>query len=992
MEGLFTIKDYKNIYLQREYSRISKYILNEQGHIERCYNEGLVTVNERNQYLKSLSEMIRIMNNNYNTNMMDICDDEDEEVELLNDIMPMKILKKNIIDQPMCNEIIQYNSICKIIGTENTLVSKKEYLKDIIFEPFKNTLDEIIKIGSKIGFNSLYDAMALIVGEEFNKVYSPDNMSQIDIYNKIFIPLSYSIENVKNSNKQIYFTKKYNPNYEMLIDNYTELHINKINDDDNKIVFEGYFNYDCLNIINRTSQICYSFIYQKKKQLEETLASINSPNEKFKKIYIKNLSIGDILSLNEDDFTNQFEEDVTRYAHLTKLSFINLMKEFTKDTEDMITNFRNMFKIIKLLLMGSDDNINIAGLLFGLTKDKKIATESISNLIYKNLNFVSQIKLRKTSINIKNELDKIKLITIDDIDLKKQIITCKNMPPAVKKVAMEKIEEMKTSSNEYYKQMLYVKTLINFPWPKLASPDDEKPALKSQDMKKNKKILEDTIETLNKKVYGHTECKNQIQEIIGQWISNPKSSGGAIGLVGPPGVGKTLIAKGIGDALKIPCVQITLGGQNDGELLYGHGYTYSAAQPGMIVKKMIEAGQSRCVMYFDELDKTCKKNDSNEIFNILIHLIDSNTNSEFQDRFFQELSFPLNEVIFVFSYNDSSLLDPILRDRIKEIEIGPYTLIDKIKIAKNFLIKEACTNIGTDSSIIKIADDDIEYIVEEYTSEAGVRSLKRKIESILLKLNIDRIYQRYIFEKRKIDSDDENNQIIIDRVNIKRYLNKPNISIRKIHSDNSIGIVNGLYATSAGGGGILPIHIYGNYIGSDKKFILKMTGSQGKVMKESVTYSFITAIHQVKKKIRDSFIKDFPYGLHIHTPSGSTPKDGPSAGCAFTTAYISQILQKKVKCNIAMTGEIEPTGKITGIGGLPYKLIGAKKAGVTTVFIPKENEDDLNKIKEENTSLICNDFQVIIVEHISEILAQVLLEDNGQCIDPKKYLEFIKLD
>ncbi|AYV78735.1 MAG: ATP-dependent Lon protease [Edafosvirus sp.] len=992
MTGIFSIKDYKNIYLQREYSRFSKCILHQQGHIERCYNEGLITINERNQYLKSLSEMIRIMNNSYNSYMMDICDDHDPQV--LQDIMPVTILKSKTIDATLCNEIIQYNSICKIIGTENLLVNKKENISEILFEPFQNILDEMFKMGAKIGFNTIYDAISIIIGEEFGKVYSSDQMSQLEIYNKIFIPLSYSIQNINNTNninKQIFFVKKYNPSYEILIDNYAELHINKINSNHQEIVFEGYFNYDCLNIINRTSQICYGFIYQKKKQLEETLASLKCTNEKFKKIYIKNLSIGDIVSLDNDEFSKQFEEDITRYTHLTKLSFINLMKEFTKDTENIIINFKNIFQIIKLLLMGSDDNINIAGLLFGLTKDKKIATESIANLIYKNLNFISQIKLRKTSINIKNELEKIKLITVDDVDLKKQIITCKNMPPAVKKVAMDKVEEMKTSSNEYYKQMLYVKTLINFPWPSLTNDEIITISGKTEDMIKGKKFLEDALETLNRKVYGHGECKNEIQEIIGQWLSNPKSSGGAIGLVGPPGVGKTLIAKGIGDALKIPCVQITLGGQNDGELLYGHGYTYSAAQPGMVIKKMIEAGQSRCVMYFDELDKTCKKHDSNEIFNILIHLIDPNTNSEFQDRFFQEITFPLNEVIFVFSYNDSSLLDPILKDRIKEIEIKPYTLQDKVSIAKKFLIKEACTNIGIDSNSIKISDDNIEYIIDQYTSEAGVRSLKRKIESILLKLNIDRIYQRHIFEKRIIDDEDDNdnkNQITIDRADIIRYLDKPNISIRKIHPYNSIGIVNGMYATSTGGGGILPIHIYGNYIGSDKKFILKMTGSQGKVMKESVTYSFITAIHQVKKEIRDSFIKEYPYGLHIHTPSGSTPKDGPSAGCAFTTAYISKILKKKVKCNIAMTGEIEPTGKITAIGGLPYKLVGAKKAGVNIVYIPKENEDDLIKIKEENSTLICDDFKVVIVEHISEILGQVLLEDNGHCIDPKKYLEF----
>ena len=220
--------------------------------------------------------------------------------------------------------------------------------------------------------------------------------------------------------------------------------------------------------------------------------------------------------------------------------------------------------------MGSEENINVAGLLFGLTKDKKNGSEFVSNIIYKNLNHISQIKLRKAPINIKNEVDKIKSITIDDIDIKTQVAMAKNMPVTVKRSCLEKIEEMKSSNNEYHKQLLYVKTLLNYPWPS----DEENVMFEDigKDLNKSKD-LNNIYSKLDEKVYGHKNCKDTIQQIIAKWLVNPKSSGSAIGLVGPPGVGKTLIAKGLGDALGI-FVQIALGGQNDGELLHGHGYTY----------------------------------------------------------------------------------------------------------------------------------------------------------------------------------------------------------------------------------------------------------------------------------------------------------------------------------------------------------------------------------------------------------------------------------
>jgi endopeptidase La len=544
------------------------------------------------------------------------------------------------------------------------------------------------------------------------------------------------------------------------------------------------------------------------------------------------------------------------------------------------------------------------------------------------------------------------------------------MPISTRRAAIEKIEEMKSSNNEYSKQLLYVRTLLNYPWP--SPSDDTFFKDMGRDQNKSKEFLDGVIKKLDDNVYGHQECKETVKELIGKWITNPTSAGTALGLVGPPGVGKTLIAKAIGQALDIPFVQITLGGQNDGELLHGHGYTYSGAQPGMVVKKMIEAGNSRAIMYFDELDKACKKHDSNEIYSILIHMIDPNTNTEFQDRFFQEVTFPLNKVLFIFSYNDSSLVDNILMDRMKEIEVKPFKLQDKKVILSKFLLKEMAELVGFEPGSITIADKDIEYLIDQYTHEAGVRELKRKLEKIFLKLNIDRIYRNNAFAKVKNVT--AKKPIKLDQEMIKRYLGKEHVDIQKIHEEDIVGVISGLYATETGKGGVLPIQIFPSYSACDDKFTLKLTGNQKCVMRESVISAFTTAVHHVKEEIRTEFIANNPHGLHIHTPSAAVPKDGPSAGSAFTTAFVSRILNKKIRHDIAMTGEIELTGKITKIGGLQYKLNGAKRAGVKLVLVPNENREDVENIRKEYPDLFEGDFEVKIVEHISEVLALSLVD------------------
>jgi ATP-dependent Lon protease len=311
-------------------------------------------------------------------------------------------------------------------------------------------------------------------------------------------------------------------------------------------------------------------------------------------------------------------------------------------------------------------------------------------------------------------------------------------------------------------------------------------------------------------------------------------------------------------------------------------------------------------------------------------------------------------------------------DRIKEIDVKPFKLDDKKHIVKQFIINEMCEQVNFEKDSVIIKDEDIEFIIDKYTYEPGVRDIKRKIEKLFLKLNIDRIYKENIFKKAIKPTKD--NPITLDKNTIEKYLGKHNMDIQYVHEEDQVGVINGLFATDSGYGGILPIQVYNNYTGGDDKFALKLTGSQRRVMRESVISAFTTAINIVNDDKRNEYIEQNPGGYHIHCTNTATPKDGPSAGSAFATAFVSRLLNKKIKHNIAMTGEIELTGRVTKIGGLQYKLTGAKKAGVKLVLVSKENKEDLENIKKEYKDLFEDDFNVILVDDLREILEHVLVD------------------
>lgn len=804
---------------------------------------------------------------------------------------------------------------------------------------------EILNICKDIGFPSITDCLQLLIGLDFMEYFTDEENELIEYYNNNFIPNNYRILKT-NLQTNIYF-KDITPFNEFLLDKSIKMYIkNPIRNE--YICMVGYFKKDNTNLLKK---IC---------PLSEIETHID---RNFKNQYLDIIRTKDLLLYSSEQIKEKLEVDYKLYQKIVKMSYFDLLQEFTKNKDD-IECLIYMISILKFLLFGKKNSINIAYLLFELIRYEHIQEIPIIDILSEHLHISLWDKLITNEVSIQKQVSMIKNINVDDTDFEKQIVLAQHMPLHIKNRLITILSEIDKTNTEYHKYMLYVRTLLRFPWPDTCSD------IFFDKIKTNKDIISEIRNVKNKLdslVYGHDESKTLIQEQVCKWFSSPTSKGKAIGFVGPPGVGKTLLAKSIGISLDIPFVQITLGGQHDGDLLHGHGFTYSSAQPGLIVKKMIEAGNSRCIMFFDELDKAAAKHDSNEIFDILIHLTDPTTNSEFQDNFFQDITFPLDKVIFIFSYNDSSLIDPTLMNRIEEISVSGFSEKEKIIIIRKFIIPEMTDMVNLKKNI-EVDDQVLKYIISEYTNDIGVRGLKRVFEKIFLNLNMDKLNKRNLFSKRvsKITITDE----LVDL-----YLTGKKHKSRKIISQNHIGIINGLFATNMGVGGILPIQMKKNHIPNQNTKLI-ITGNQGKIMTESVHLAYNIAYDimlEYNPELEDKFNEYYINGIHIHIPDGSSPKEGPSAGLAFVVCFYSLMTGREIKQTVSLSGEIELDHTIHAIGGLQEKLYGAKKAGIHEVLICSENKKDLDELIEKDDTLIDTYFKVSIVNNIQDVFHKIYI-------------------
>ena len=489
------------------------------------------------------------------------------------------------------------------------------------------------------------------------------------------------------------------------------------------------------------------------------------------------------------------------------------------------------------------------------------------------------------------------------------------------------------------------------------------------------KSMENVGEVLEEAIYGHKQAKRQIERIIGQWI-NGEQTGYCFGFEGPPGIGKTSLAKkGLAHCLTgknndpRPFAFIAIGGSCNGSTLSGHNYTYVGSTWGRIVDVLMEKKCKNPIIFIDELDKVSHTEHGKDIISILTHLTDSTQNEAFQDKYFSGIDLDLSKVLFIFSYNNPQNIDPILLDRIHRVKFKELSTEDKLVITKKYILPELFTKLGVLNSI-SFPEETLRLIINQYTREAGVRKLKENLFEIISEINLKILKQ---------ETDFDTTPIVITPNDITSIYLKDKHPIRHkcIHEEAKIAIMNGLWANSLGLGGIIPIEC--NWFPASKFLDLKLTGMQGDVMKESMNVAKTLAWNLTPPNIRTDIFNEFKenncYGvIHIHCPEGAVPKDGPSAGTAITVALYSLINMKKIKNNIAITGEINLQGSITAIGGLEIKILGGIRAGVKEFIYPQENEKSFNEFMEKykDTEYV-QDIRFHIVKKIEDVLKLVFV-------------------
>ena len=452
--------------------------------------------------------------------------------------------------------------------------------------------------------------------------------------------------------------------------------------------------------------------------------------------------------------------------------------------------------------------------------------------------------------------------------------------------------------------------------------------------------------TLDKAVHGHDKAKKQIERIIGQWI-NGKQDGYCFGFEGPPGCGKTSLAKkGLADCLKDengvsrPFAMIQMGGDANGSSLHGHNYTYVGSTWGSIVQILIDKKCMNPIIFIDEIDKISKTEHGKEIIGILTHLLDPAQNDCFQDKYFSGIELDLSKALFILSYNDVEAIDRILLDRVHRVKFKSLTLEEKLVISNTHILPEVYDKMGL-QGMISFSTDVLKFIIDEYTLEPGVRKLKEILFEIVSEINLDILKN---FDTQYVIPI----VVSIEDIKTKYFKDKQEVKHKKIHNENKIGIINGLWANAQGKGGVIPIQT--SWRPSEKFLQLHLTGMQGNVMKESMNVALTLAWNLTSIERRDEIWNEQHHslnGVHIHCPDGATEKDGPSAGTAITTTIYSLLNNRKIKYNIAITGEITLDGKVTEIGGLDLKFLGGIKAGVTEFLYPKENQKDYDSFMEK---------------------------------------------
>jgi ATP-dependent Lon protease len=480
----------------------------------------------------------------------------------------------------------------------------------------------------------------------------------------------------------------------------------------------------------------------------------------------------------------------------------------------------------------------------------------------------------------------------------------------------------------------YLEWMVALPWNK-----------KSE----NKVNLKDAEKILDEGHYGLQKVKERVIEYLAVHQLSGKMKGPILCFAGPPGVGKTSIGKSIAKALGREFVKVSLGGIRDEAEIRGHRRTYVGALPGRIIQGVKDAGTKNPVFMLDEIDKV-GADFRGDPSSALLEALDPEQNGGFSDHYL-EVPFDLSDVMFITTANMLDTIPPALRDRLEIINFAGYTQDEKFHIGKDFLLKKQLQAHGLKASHVKISDDALEYTINRYTRESGVRSLERQVATIFRKV------------ARKV-AEGERGKVVVTAKNITKFLGPEKVATLLVEKKNEVGIATGLFYTPAGGG-ILSIEV----ALMPGKGQLILTGQLGDVMKESAQAAMTYVRARAKKfGLAEDFYKTID--VHIHVPEGAVPKDGPSAGDAITTALVSALTKIPVNHLVGMTGEVTIRGKVLEIGGIKEKAIGAHRAGIRTIILPKENRKDLEEIPKE----VAKDIRFVFVSHMDEVLKVALVK------------------
>ena len=769
--------------------------------------------------------------------------------------------------------------------------------------------------------------------------------------------------------------------------------------DSKYMVVQGIFKDDVLNISRNIP-----FVEAKYKDHKSAMAyNLYDVPKTFKTNYLKIINLRDLVGCSTNELCEELKKKFHDFKGIQGKPLLSLINEFL-----LASKYRKV-DILTLLLMSNEDDQKLAYVLYDVLKSKD--KKNIAGEIYESLHYSIRELLESSQKMVEEDETKLEKLSSSDIPYERRISLMK-VDEEVKTKAMEKLKSIKSSFQGDNKAQAWLDGLLKVPFGsfskneilefkgefleklKLKYPeldiesdiqitrlleekDDEELSKMKQEwiqyLEERTGYLKSVRAKLDEAVYGHKEAKTQLERIFAQWI-NGQAKGAVLGLQGPPGTGKTSLAKnGLSKCLvdkngePRPFAFLPIGGSVNGSTLVGHNFTYVGSTWGRIVDVLITSKCMNPIIFIDEIDKVSQTEHGREIISILTHLTDGTQNDEFEDKYFAGVKLDLSKALIVFSFNDVSLIDPILRDRITIIETNPLTLPEKVHIIQNYMLPEILKEVGLNKDEIELSPKMIEFLISTYTNEAGVRKIKEKIQEIVRDINLNRFH----------DTDKYEIPFVITEDYIKvLFENKPKVRVKKIADEPSVGLVNGLYATASGIGGLTIIQVM--KYPADKMLELSMTGKQGDVMKESVNYASKIAFSLLSKEEQEKLIADGHdkkgFGLHIHTPEAATPKDGPSAGAAMTLAIYSILTGKRVNNKVAMTGEIDLCKRVTAIGGVDAKLNGAKRAGVTKALVPKENEEDVEKMRRDGLSPEDDTFEIVLIDHIDQVLEHALVD------------------